>query len=415
MTLSSKYLQEISERGYLHQCTNLSALDTLAREGAVVGYIGYDATAPSLHVGNLVSVMMLRRLQQHGCKPIILLGGGTTRVGDPSGKDEMRKMLSDNQIEANKNSIAEVFSRFLEIGGKDGAVVVDNAEWLLNINYLDFLRDYGPHFTINRMLTFDSVKLRLEREQPLTFLEFNYMLLQAYDFVELNRRYGCRLQMGGSDQWGNIVNGVDLGRRLGVKEELFGLTTNLITTKSGKKMGKSEKGAVWLREDMLSIYDYWQFWRNTEDDDVIRFLKLFTDVPMKQIEELSKLEGRELNEAKELLADEATTMCHGAEAAHRARATAYATFNQGAAGEELPVYAVSKDELEAGIPAFRLFAMTGIAESNGEARRLVRNGGASVNNIRVEDENQMITLETLDGDAIKLSSGKKKHLLVKVG
>ena len=412
--VKSEFLRTIIERGYLHQCTDLEGLDKLFLDGPVTAYVGIDCTGPSPHVGHMVGIMMLRRLQQSGHRPIAVMGGGTTRIGDPSGKDESRQMLSEAQIEANKRSIQDAVSRFIRFGdGPSDAIVVDNADWLLGLKYVDFLREYGPHFTINRMMTFDSVKLRLEREQPLTFLEFNYMIFQAYDFVELYRRHGCRLQMGGSDQWGNIVNGVELGRR---KENasLFGLTTPLITTASGAKMGKTAQGAVWLREDMLPAYDYWQYWRNTADADVGRFLKLFTDLSMDEIARLEALQGQEINEAKIILANEATAMCHGPEAAARAAETARQTFAEGTAGGDLPTVAVARARLDAGIPVVDLMVEAGLAASKGEVRRLIRGGGAKVNDVAVSDEAATLSAADLTerGD-IKLSAGKKRHALVK--
>ena len=336
MKLNSRFLETFVARGYLHQCTDLEGLDALALKQPITAYVGYDCTAPSLHVGSLISIMMLRLLQQSGHKPIVLIGGGTTRVGDPTGKDESRPLLTDVQINSNISGIRKVFEKFIKFGdGPTDAIMVNNADWLDQLNYIEFLRDFGTHFTINRMLTMDSVKLRLEREQPLTFLEFNYMLLQAYDFLELNRKHGCHLQMGGSDQWGNIVNGVDLGRRAD-GAHLFGLTTPLLTLASGKKMGKSESGAVWLNSDMLSPYEYWQYWRNVEDADVGRFLRLFTELPLDEIARLEALQGQELNEAKKILATQATAMAHGAEQAQQAAETARKTFEEGAIAEGLP-------------------------------------------------------------------------------
>jgi tyrosyl-tRNA synthetase len=412
--LKSDFLNVLTERGYIHQCTDLAALDDLAATSIITAYIGFDCTAPSLHIGNLVGIMMLRRLQQAGHKPLVLIGGGTTKVGDPSGKDESRKLLSQEQIDANKAGIRKVFDAFLTFGdGPSDALLVDNDDWLKTLGYIDFLREYGPHFTINRMLTFESVKLRLDREQPLTFLEFNYMLLQAYDFVELYRRMGCRLQMGGSDQWGNIVNGVELGRRV-EGAELFGLTTPLLTTASGAKMGKSVSGAVWLNADMLSSYDYWQFWRNTEDADVGRFSKLFTDLPLDEIARLEKLEGAEINEAKKLLATEATSLVHGRAAADDAAETARRTFVEGASAEGLPTVEIPCTELEAGIGLLSALVRAGLASSNGEARRGVQGGGVRINDIAVKDERSQLTLAVLNDDGvIKLSLGKKKHALVK--
>lgn len=407
----SEFLKLMHERGYFNQCTDEAGLDELAKSGNLVAYLGFDVTAKSLHIGSLVQILKLRTLQKCGHKPIILLGGGTTKIGDPSGKDEARQMLSFEMIEENKKSIAKVFAKFLKFGdGKSDAMFVDNAEWLDKINYIEFLRDYGKHFTINRMLTFDSVKLRLEREQPLTFLEFNYMLLQAYDFVELYNRYGCRLQMGGSDQWGNIVSGVDLGRRMGT-EELFGLTSHLITTKSGAKMGKSAEGAIWLDGDLLSPYDYWQFWRNTDDADVERFLTLFTELA---IDEIKRIVAAGINEAKVVLANEATKMCHGEEAAKHAEETARMVFAEGGVGGDLPVFELKRAEFGEGIPAFKLFADSKICESNGAARRLIQGKGAKVNNAQVTGEMQMITLGDFTKGELKLSSGQKKHLIVRL-
>jgi len=408
----SDLLQTLHERGFIHQCTDAATLDALAASERITGYIGFDLTAQSLHVGNLTGIMMLRWLQKCGHRPVVLLGGGTTKIGDPSGKDEARQMLSAEQIAANKDSIGAVFDRFLDFGD-DGALFVDNDEWLSGLGYIEFLRDYGKHFTINRMLTFDSVRLRLEREQPLTFLEFNYMLLQAFDFVELYKRFGCRLQMGGSDQWGNIVNGVELGRRKGTPE-LFGLTAPLLTTASGAKMGKTAAGAIWLKAGMLSPYEYWQFWRNTEDADVGRFLRLYTEMPLDEIARLEALEGAELNEAKKRLADEATALAHGADAAREAAETARQTFEQGGAAGGLPTVEVSRSELDEGIGVLSAFVRAGLAASNGEARRAVKGGGARVNDEAVHDERAMIGPDDLRDGVVKLSMGKKKHALVKV-
>ena len=413
--MTSDFLRILQERGYIHQCTDFGGLSALAEREMVTAYVGYDATADSLHVGHLVSIMMLRWLQETGHKPIVLMGGGTTKVGDPSGKDESRQLLSDQEIDANIAAIRRVFERFLSFG-EDGnkAVMVNNADWLDKLAYIPFLREVGRHFTINRMMTFDSVKLRLEREQPLTFLEFNYMILQAYDFMELGRRQGCRLQMGGSDQWGNIVNGIELARRIDGLE-LFGLTTPLITTAGGQKMGKTAAGAVWLNPDRLSPYDYWQFWRNTEDADVGRFLRLFTLLPLEEIARLEALEGQELNEAKKVLAGEATALCHGKETADAAAETARRTFEEGGLGEDLPSVSVSAAELEKGIPAFLLFTQSGLTQSNGEARRLIKGGGARLNDLRIEDENRQLRPEDLGAEGIaKLSAGRKKHALIKL-
>lgn len=410
----SLFLKTLQDRGYIHQCTNMEGLDEVLSSGVVPAYIGFDLTAKSLHVGNLMSIMTLRHFQKSGHKPIIILGGATTKIGDPSGKDEARKMLTDEDINANKESIKKVFSKFLKFGDAlTDAIIVDNSEWLMELKYIEMLRDVGRHFSINRMMSFDSVKLRLDREQPLSFLEFNYMILQAYDFVMLNKKYGCRLEMGGSDQWGNIVSGTELGRKMGTPE-LFGLTTPLITKKSGEKMGKSVSGAIWLNEDMFSAYDYWQFWRNTEDEDVARFMKLFTDLSLSDIAEYEKLQGKDINIAKIALANAATTLCHGAQATKHAEETARKTFEQGQSGDELPVFEVDKSELEAGIPAFKLFAMSGLSDSNSMARKLVQGNGAKINNIIVASEQQIVTLADLVDGQIKLSSGQKRHLLVKL-
>lgn len=411
----SEFIQTIVDRGYLHQCTDLDALDRLLAERApVAGYIGFDCTAPSLHVGSLVSIMLLRRFQQAGHKPIVLMGGGTTKVGDPSGRDEARKLLTDDDIAANMAGIKEIFSRFITFGdGPTDAMMVNNADWLDGLRYIPFLRDYGRHFSVNRMLTFDSVRMRLDREQPLTFLEFNYMILQAYDFVELSRRARCVVQMGGSDQWGNIVNGVELGRRIDGRT-LFGLTTPLITSASGAKMGKTAAGAVWLSDRMLSAYHYWQFWRNTEDADVGRLLRLFTELPLAKIERLERLEGSARNEAKVVLANQATMLCHGGTAAAAAEETARRTFAEGATGETLPSVDVPTAALQAGIPAFELFRRAGLAASNSEARRLIKGGGARVNNTVVATEMQPVTAADVMADGvIKLSAGKKQHVLIR--
>ncbi len=410
----SDFISKLVERQYLHQCTDIEALDAKATGGPVTAYIGFDCTAPSLHVGSLVPIMLLRLFQQTGHKPIVLMGGGTTKVGDPSGKDDQRKLLDDAAIAANMAGIKSVFKKFLTFGdGPTDAVMVNNADWLENLNYVSFLRDYGRHFTINRMLSFDSVKLRLDREQPLTFLEFNYMILQAYDFLELANRHSVSLQMGGSDQWGNIINGVELGRRVAEKQ-LYGLTTPLLTTASGAKMGKTADGAVWLNEDALSAYDYWQYWRNCEDADVGRFLRLFTEMPIEEIERLEKLEGAEINDAKKTLADEATQLCRGDKAAELARSTAETTFEQGGMGEDLPSVDIARAELDAGIGVLAAFTMAGLSTSNGEARRLIRGGGAKVNDQAVSDEKATISSEQINSDGvIKLSAGKKRHALIK--
>ena len=413
-THRSDFIRTVVERGYLHQCTDLDGLDLLASGKAVTAYIGFDCTAPSLHAGSLVSIMLLRILQRTGHKPIVLMGGGTTKVGDPSGKDESRKLLSDDEIGANMAGIGEVFSRFLTFGeGPSDAVMVNNADWLDGLEYIPFLRDFGRHFSVNRMLAFDSVKLRLDREQTLSLLEFNYMVLQAYDFVEVSRRYGCELQMGGSDQWGNIVNGVDLGRRLGGRP-LFGLTTPLLTTSGGAKMGKTAAGAVWLNTEMLSPYEYWQYWRDTDDADVGRFLRLFTDLELDEVRRLEALEGAEINQAKKVLADAATGLCHGAEAAAAAAETARQTFDEGASGDQLPTVDVPRADLENGIPAFELLRRANLAKTNGEARRLIKGGGGRLNGAVITDETRLVGLADLTGEGvIKLSAGRKRHAVVR--
>ncbi|EME69029.1 tyrosyl-tRNA synthetase [Paramagnetospirillum caucaseum] len=411
-SLKSDFLRVVTERGYMHQCTDLEALDKRLTEGCQAAYIGFDCTATSLHVGGLMQIMLLRWWQKTGHKPIVLMGGGTTRIGDPTGKDESRKMLTDEVIATNMAGIKTVFTKYLAFGdGTTDALMVNNADWLDKLNYIDFLRDYGHHFTINRMLTFDSVKLRLEREQPLTFLEFNYMLLQGYDFVELYRRNKCILQMGGSDQWGNIINGVELGRRAD-QAELFGLTSPLLTTSSGAKMGKTVNGAVWLNDDMLSAWEFWQYWRNTEDADVGRFLKLYTELPLDEIARLEKLEGAEINEAKKILANEVTRLCHGDEAAAQAAETARQTFEEGVASTDLPTVGIPAAELAAGIPAFALFVRAGLAASNGEARRLLKGGGGKVNDQAVDEARPVGSADLKDG-SVKLTAGKKRHILVK--
>ena len=409
----SDFLNVLSQRGYIHQCTDEAALDAAAVTGTICAYIGFDCTAPSLHAGSLLGIMMLRKLQQTGHKPIVLMGGGTTKVGDPSGKDESRQLLTNEDIAANMEGIREVFSRFLTFGdGPTDAIMVNNADWLERLNYIEFLRDYGRHFTINRMLSFDSVKQRLEREQPLTFLEFNYMILQAYDFLELNRRHKCTLQMGGSDQWGNIVNGIELGRRVD-GAELYGLTTALLTTSSGAKMGKTATGAVWLNADMLKPYDYWQYWRNTEDADVGRFLRLFTELPLDEIARLEKLEGAELNEVKKILATQATRLAHGDEMATAAAETARQTFEQGAMAEGLPTHMVAAAKLKDGIGILTLLVDAGLAASNGEARRAIANNAIALNDTRVTDPRYEVTENDLLEGALKVSFGKKRHIIVK--
>ena len=410
---TSPFLTEAAARGFIHQCTDEAALDAAMSAGPVGGYIGFDCTADSLHVGNLVQIMLLRLMQRHGHRPVALMGGGTTRIGDPSGKDEARQMLDDARIAANMAGIRRCLAPFVQFGdGPSDAAMQNNADWLDKLGYIELLRDVGPHFTIGRMLTFDSVRLRLEREQPLTFLEFNYMILQSYDFRELNRRHGVLLQMGGSDQWGNIVSGVELIRRTEGRQ-VFGLTTPLITTAGGAKMGKTARGAVWLGADRLSPYDYWQFWRNTDDADVGRFLRLFTDVPLPEIARLEALPGREVNEAKKVLATAATTLAHGATAAAEAAETARRAFEEGAAADTLPTHAVSAADLQAGIAAIRLFADSGLALSLGEARRLIRGGGARVNDVALTDEAATVSAADLRDGAVKLSAGKKQHRLVR--
>jgi tyrosyl-tRNA synthetase len=412
----SPFLAAAEARGFVHQITDRDALDERLGQGPVVGYIGFDCTADSLHVGSLVGIMLLRLFQKTGNKPIVLMGGGTTKVGDPSGKEEMRRFLGDEEIARNLKSIRGIFDRFLDFGdGPTDAIMVDNAEWLDRLAYIPFLRDYGRHFSVNRMLTQDSVRLRLEREQPLSFLEFNYMVLQAYDFVELARRYACELQMGGSDQWGNIVMGAELGRRV-LNRSLFGVTTPLITLSSGAKMGKTEKGAVWLNADRLPPYEYWQFWRNTEDADVGRFLRLFTELPEDEIRKLESLPGSRINEGKAVLATEATALCHGREAALAAAETARRVFVHGGVGKDLPTITVPRAELERGIPAFELFARSGLAASNSEARRLIKGGGARANDRVIASETELITLSDATAEGtIKLAAGKKRHALVRVG
>ncbi len=412
--LKSDFLRTLTERGFVHQCSDESGLDALADKGDVVAYVGYDCTAPSLHVGSLISIMMLRWLQQFGGKPVVLMGGGTTRVGDPSGKDETRKILSLEDIESNKAGMQQAFAKFLKFGaGKTDAILVDNAEWLAGLNYIEFLRDVGRHFSVNRMLTMDSAKLRLEREQELSFIEFNYMLLQAYDFVELAHRYSTNLQMGGSDQWGNIVTGIDLGRRMG-SSQLYALTCPLLTTASGAKMGKTAAGAVWLNEAQLSPYDYWQYWRNTEDADVERFLKLFTVLAMDEIGKLAVLEGAEINEAKKVLATEATALLHGRAKAEAAAETARTTFEEGALAQSLPTVEVKSAELKAGLGVLTAYVNAGLVTSTSEARRQIKGGGVKVNDKAVTDEKLMLRLEDLTPEGvIKLSLGKKKHVLLK--
>jgi len=413
-TYKSDFINAVTERTFMHQCTDIEALDERALREIIPAYIGFDCTAPSLHVGSLLPVMLLRWLQKTGHKPIVLMGGGTTKVGDPSGKDESRQLLTIEKINENMEGIKSIFAKYLTFGdGPTDAIMVNNADWLDKLEYIDFLRSYGSHFTINRMLTFDSVKLRLEREQPLTFLEFNYMILQAYDFLELSRRNYCLMQMGGSDQWGNIVNGIELGRRVD-STQLFGLTTPLMTTSSGAKMGKTATGAIWLDQEQLSAYDFWQYWRNTEDADVGRFMRLFTELPLDEITRLEKLQDAEINEAKKILAGEVTKLCHGEDAAKLAAKTAKDTFEGAGISADLPTIELTKSDLEAGITAFELFRQAGLANSNGEARRLIKGNGAKLNDSVIADESQMITLADNNADGvIKLSAGKKRHILIR--
>jgi tyrosyl-tRNA synthetase len=410
----SDFLRTLEERGFIHQISDPAGLDARAMSGPVTAYIGFDATAPSLHAGSLVQIMMLRWLQRTGHRPIVLMGGGTTKIGDPSGKDESRKLLTDEAIAQNIAGIRSVFERFLTFGsGPNDAVMADNAEWLDELRWIPLLREVGRHFTVNRMLTFESVKLRLEREQPLTFLEFNYMILQAYDFVELFRRYGCALQMGGSDQWGNIINGIELGRRT-AEAELFALTTPLLTTSSGAKMGKTAAGAVWLSPELLSPYDYWQFWRNADDADVGRFLKLYTELPMAEIERLAGLGGQEINDAKKILATEATSMLHGAAAAAEAQRTAERTFEEGAISTDLPTIEVAAGALVEGVGVLSAFVQAGLVASTSEARRQIRSGGLRVNDAVVSDERAVLRESDLGPEGVaKLSLGKKRHVLLR--
>lgn len=410
----SDFLNTLQERGFIHQCSDFEGLDALAAKGEAIAYVGYDCTARSLHIGNYLTMMMLYWLQQSGNKPITLMGGGTTMVGDPSGKDETRAMRTVAEIEANKESIRGVFAKVLNYGaGKSDAVMLDNAEWLTRLNWIEMLRDVGRHFSVNRMLTMDSVRLRLEREQEMSFIEFNYMVCQAYDFVELAKRTGCRLQMGGSDQWGNIIMGVDLGRRMGT-HQLFALTTPLLTTASGAKMGKTAQGAVWLNADQFSPYDFWQYWRNTEDADVGKFLKLFTTLPIAEIRKLEALGGSEINEAKKVLATEATALLHGHEAANEAAETARRTFEEGALAESLPTVEIPRGELDAGLGVLNAFVKAGLVASNGEARRQIKGGGLRINDAPVTDEKMALSAANLTPEGvIKLSFGKKKHVLIK--
>jgi tyrosyl-tRNA synthetase len=411
--VKSDFLRILEERGFIHQCSDFAGLDALAAKGAAVGYIGFDCTAPSFHVGNLIVLMMLRWLQHTGNKPIVLMGGGTTRVGDPSGKDETRKILPIEQIEANKASMQRACAKLMQFGsGKTDAIMLDNAEWLTKLNYIEMLRDVGRHFSVNRMLALDSVKSRLDRDQEMSFIEFNYQVLQAYDFVVLARKHGCNLQMGASDQWGNIVTGIDLGRRMGT-HQLYALTTPLLTTSSGAKMGKSVAGAVWLNEDMLSAYDFWQYWRNTEDADVGRFLKLFTTLPMDEIAKLEALRGAEINEAKKVLANEVTAMLHGRQGADAAAKTAQQTFEQGTLAEGLPTVEIATSELAAGLGVLTAFVKAGLVKSNGEARRQIAGGGLRINDAAISDDQAKLTSNDVTGGVIKLSLGRKRHVLLK--
>ena len=410
--MKSDLLHILTERGYMHQATNLDGLDERAAEKLITGYIGFDCTANSLHVGSLVQIMMLRLIQRTGHKPIVLMGGGTTKVGDPSGKDEARPLLSDQDIQNNKDGIKKIFEKYLSFGDKPSdAIMVDNADWLDGLSYIKFLRDYGAHFSINRMMGMESVKLRLDREQNLSFLEFNYAILQAYDFLELRRRYGCDLQMGGSDQWGNIVTGIDLTRRVD-SQEVFGLTSPLITTASGAKMGKTAGGAIWLNDDRLSAFDFWQFWRNTEDADVPRFLRLFTELPMDEVKRLEALEGAEINDAKIILANEVTKLCHGEDAATQAAETARQTFAAGKMADGLPQIELSQDEAD-GLSILDAFIKTDLASSKGEVRRLIKGGGARLNNVAITSDEAVLSLDDFaDEGRCQLSSGKKRHALI---
>ncbi|MBB2206203.1 tyrosine--tRNA ligase [Gluconacetobacter takamatsuzukensis] len=408
----SEFLQEAEARGFIFQCTDIDALDAALMAGPVAGYIGFDPTADSLHVGSLIQIMMLRLLQKHGHRPVALMGGGTARIGDPSFREEARQLMTGETIAANLRGIEGCLRQFLTFEGETGARLANNADWLDRLSYIELLRDVGVHFSVNRMLAFDSVRSRLEREQGLTFLEFNYSILQSYDFRELNRSLGVTLQMGGSDQWGNIVSGIDLVRRTDQKQ-VFGLTTPLLTTASGAKMGKSARGAVWLSAARLPVFEYWQFWRNVEDADVGRFLRLFTDLPLAECDRLAALEGAGINEAKKVLATEVTALCHGRAAAEKAAETARRTFEGGESPAALPTATIPADLLAAGLPAFRLFVESGLAASNGEARRLIRGGGARINDVVVQDESLMVTPADLTDGAIKLSSGRKHHLLVR--
>lgn len=408
----SPFMREAQARGFLFQCTDAEALDAAMLAGPVTGYIGFDPTADSLHVGSATQIMLLRLLQKHGHRPVALLGGGTAKIGDPSFREEARSLMSDDTIAKNIAGIEASLRQMMTFGeGPSDAVLANNADWLDKLSYIELLREVGVHFSVNRMLSFDSVRSRLEREQGLTFLEFNYSILQSFDFRELNRRYGVTLQMGGSDQWGNIVSGIDLVRRTDSKQ-VFGLTAPLLTTASGAKMGKSAKGAVWLSAAKLPVFEYWQFWRNTEDADVGRFLKLFTDLPIEECDRLGALEGASINEAKKILATEATALCHGRAAAEEAEETARKVFETGTTATALPTRTLPRADLEAGLPAFRIFTEAGLATSNGEARRLIRGGGARVNDVQIKEEGQIVSLADAVDGSIKLSSGKKHHILV---
>jgi len=414
-TPKSEFLKTLTSRGFIHQCTDLAALDERLSAGPVAAYIGFDATADSLHVGSLVQIMTLRWLQKCGHKPVVLIGGGTSQIGDPSFRDASRPLLDGDQIARNAAGLKQVFSRYLAFGdGPTDAVMVDNADWLDPLRYLPFLRDFGTHFTINRMLSFESVRQRLEREQPLTLLEFNYMVLQAFDFLELSRHHACVLQMGGSDQWGNIVNGIELARRID-QRQLFGLTTPLITTSTGSKMGKTASGAMWLNAEKLSPYAFWQFWRNTEDDDVARFLRLFTELPLSEVQRLGQLKGAEINEAKQILTTEATRLAHGEQAARDAAETARRTFEEGEHAAGLPSIDLSRSELDSGVTVAQLLVRAGLSASRSEARRLVLNNGARLNGALVEDADCQVTAADLTEGALKLTAGKKRHVLVQVG
>lgn len=411
-TPQSLFLKTLTDRGFIHQCTDLAGLDEKLSAVTIPAYVGFDATADSLHTGHLLPIMTLRWLQKTGHKPVILIGGGTTRIGDPSFRDTSRPLLDDEQIAKNIAGLKQVFSRYLTFGdGPTDAIMVDNADWLDPLRYLPFLRDFGTHFTINRMLSFDSVRQRLEREQPLTLLEFNYMVLQAFDFLELSRRHGLVLQMGGSDQWGNIVNGIELARRID-QRQLFGLTTPLLTTSSGAKMGKTAGGAVWLNAERLSPYEFWQFWRNTEDDDVARFLRLFTELPLEEVQRLGRLQGSKINEAKQVLATEVTRLAHGEEAAHAATETARRTFAEGQSSEGLPSIDVARADLDSGVPVAALLHLAGLASSRSEGRRLIKGGGAKLNGEPVTDENAVATAGDLREGALTLAAGRKRHVLV---